>query len=89
MSCHDYPRSVPAEEHDRDRTPTERLPHLHPPADAAKYLGMSISWLAKAAVSGGGPRFVKIGRAVRYRRSDLDDHLAAKIRSSTSDVDGT
>jgi hypothetical protein len=48
---------------------------------------MSVSWLAIAAVNGGGQRFVKIGRAVRYRRSDLDDYLVTKIRRSTSDVE--
>jgi excisionase family DNA binding protein len=87
MSCHDYPRSISAEEHDHHRISTHEPTHLHQRADAAKYLGMSVSWLAKAAVNGGGQRFVKIGRAVRYRRSDLDDYLVTKIRRSTSDVE--
>jgi len=38
-------------------------PLLHP-RDAATILNVSVSWLAKARLSGDGPRFVKIGRAV-------------------------
>ena len=40
-------------------------PLLHP-KEAAKILNVSLSWLAKARLSGTGPRFVKIGRSVRY-----------------------
>lgn len=45
---------------------------------AAKYvreeIGLSCSpnWLAKLVVDGGGPRFWKFGRAVRYRADALD-----------------
>ena len=43
-----------------------------PPPDAARYLALSSSWLAKRRCYGGGPRFCKLGRRVTYRRSDLD-----------------
>lgn len=44
--------------------------------DAADYLKISESWLQKRRSSGTpGPRFVRVGRAVRYRRSDLDRYL--------------
>lgn len=36
-------------------------------------------------VSGGGPPFLRIGRAVRYRRSDVEAWLAARVRRSTSE----
>ena len=42
-------------------------PLLHP-SEAAKILNVSLSWLAKSRLSGNGPRFVKIGRAVRLSR---------------------
>ena len=45
-------------------------------AETADLLGVSASFLAKARVSGTGPRYVKIGRSVRYRRYDLDQVLA-------------
>jgi predicted DNA-binding transcriptional regulator AlpA len=42
------------------------------PMEAAEYLRSSKSTLAKRRLKGDGPAFVRIGRAVRYRQSDLD-----------------
>jgi excisionase family DNA binding protein len=42
------------------------------PEEAAAYLRLSKSTLAKMRLSGTGPRYQKFGRAVRYRRRDLD-----------------
>lgn len=54
--------------------------------DAAKYLGLSASTLAKLRMSGDGPVFAKLGRrAVVYRLSDLDDWLKRNRRKSTLD----
>ncbi len=36
--------------------------------------------------AGFGPKFVKLGHAVRYRRSDIDDWIAAQTRTSTTDA---
>ena len=47
--------------------------------EAAVYIGMSESWLRQSRMDSAEfseiPPFVKIGRAVRYLRSDLDDWL--------------
>jgi predicted DNA-binding transcriptional regulator AlpA len=59
-------------------------PLLHP-QDAAKILNVSTSWLAKARLSGDGPRFVKIGRAVRYLESSLREYIKGRTRGSTSE----
>jgi predicted DNA-binding transcriptional regulator AlpA len=59
-------------------------PLLHP-RDVAKLLSVSTSWLAKARLSGNGPRFVKIGRAVRYLESSLKEYIKARMRGSTSE----
>ena len=56
---------------------------LHP-ANAAKILGVSISWLAKTRLSGTGPRYVKIGHAVRYPESSLREYIQSRMRGSTS-----
>jgi len=54
---------------------------------AAILIGFHPSYLAKARLTGAGPRFLKIGpKSVRYRRSDIDLWLADKGRISTSDV---
>ena len=54
------------------------------PQEAAAYRRASPSTLTKERCAGGGPPFVKMGRSVRYRRSDLDNWIAANVRSSTS-----
>jgi predicted DNA-binding transcriptional regulator AlpA len=55
------------------------------PRDAAKILNVSLSWLAKARLSGNGPRYVKIGRAVRYPESSLREYIRGRTRGSTSE----
>lgn len=56
------------------------------PRDAARYLSSSHSTLAKMRCAGGGPSFTRIGRAVRYQRSDLDKWMEAGRVGSTSDT---
>jgi hypothetical protein len=53
-------------------------------ANAAKYLALSPSCLAKLRCYGGGPRFCKLGRRVTYRRSDLDVWREQRLCASTS-----
>ena len=56
-----------------------------PPNKAAKLLEISVSWLAKARVRGDGPPYSKVGRAVRYSPSLLEQWLRSCQRSSTSE----
>lgn len=53
--------------------------------DAATHVGLAASTLEKLRVVGGGPVFMKLGRAVVYDVADLDAWLAAQRRTSTSD----
>ncbi len=62
----------------------ESATYLTPP-EAAQYLRTSVSTLAKLRVYGGGPAFTRIGRAIRYRRAELDAYMAARIARSTSE----
>jgi excisionase family DNA binding protein len=52
--------------------------------EAAELLHLSRSYLRQLRLSGGGCRYAKFGRAVRYRLSDLLDWATAKSVSSTS-----
>lgn len=53
---------------------------------AAALLNVSIKSLQTWRSRGGtGPRFVKVGRLVRYRPEDLQAFVLAALRSSTSD----
>jgi excisionase family DNA binding protein len=51
---------------------------------AAKHTLLSVSTLKKLRLSGTGPKFMKIGRSVRYRQDDLDAWMAARVVTSTS-----
>ena len=55
------------------------------PREAADYINSSASTIAKRRLYGGGPKFSRIGRAVRYAKRDLDEFMAANTVSSTSD----
>jgi len=55
------------------------------PKEAAVRLRTSPSTLAKRRLFGTGPRYCRIGRAIRYRQSDLDEFMATTAVSSTSD----
>jgi predicted DNA-binding transcriptional regulator AlpA len=54
-------------------------------AAAAERLGVSPSFLAKARMQGVGPRYRKLGRAVRYAHADLDHWLQGCGRTSTAE----
>lgn len=51
---------------------------------AAEYLGLSVRTLQAWRVRGGGPVFVKLGRAVRYRPDDLNAWINERMAASTS-----
>jgi excisionase family DNA binding protein len=53
---------------------------------AAQYLGLKKNTLEVWRVKGGGPTFVKFGRAVRYRIQDLDAYVEKNLLTSTSQV---
>ena len=54
--------------------------------DAAEYVGLAASTLAKMRLRGSGPTFLKAGpRVVVYDTRDLDAWLASRRRRSTSD----
>jgi excisionase family DNA binding protein len=48
--------------------------------DAAEILGCSPRTLASWRLSGDGPKFVAVGRLIRYRRSDLEEWLQSRTR---------
>lgn len=52
--------------------------------EAAQYVRLGKPTLERARVTGEGPRYAKLGGAVRYRRADLDDWLASRLVASTS-----
>ena len=52
---------------------------------AALYLGCSTQWLEIARHRGYGPIFVKNHSIVRYKKSTLDEYMAARERLNTAE----
>ena len=55
-------------------------------SQAAEFLSLQKSTLEAWAIRGGGPAFVKFGRAVRYRISDLENYITNQTRQNTIEV---
>ncbi|WP_375208268.1 helix-turn-helix transcriptional regulator [Hyphococcus sp.] len=55
-------------------------------ADAAQVTGVPPATLATWRSRGGGPKFLKLGRVVRYRRRALYEWMAARERRHTGDA---
>lgn len=79
----------------RIRTVTQAAaPELLDEPAAASYISMSVAYLradrSRGHVAGStpGPAYLRLGRAIRYRRDDLDSWLAARRvdRSSRSQL---
>jgi predicted DNA-binding transcriptional regulator AlpA len=62
------------EMNDRENSiPQQRLTE----PETSKYTAMSRSWLRLKRMKGGGPAYIRIGRAIRYDIRDLDAWLSA------------
>lgn len=56
--------------------------------EAAEYLSLKKCTLEAWRSRGGGPRFVKLGRSVRYRAQDLNHWIENRVRANTSEALG-
>jgi len=54
--------------------------------DASERLDVSVRTLQKWRLQGSGPRFVKLGRSVRYDAGDIEQYIEAARRCSTSQL---
>ena len=68
-------------------THDQSLPHPLTPADylidtkaAAAYLGVAVATLTDFRLRGVGPNYIKVGRCVRYRRSDIEAWLVSRTK---------
>ncbi len=58
------------------------------PQEAAEYLRSSVSTLAKRRLYKRPPKFARIGTAIRYRKSDLDEFMAhTRVPVSSENVE--
>lgn len=61
------------------------MDHLINAEQAATILNISPSTLAKMRLSGGSPRYIKLGRRVAYRPADIEAWIEAQSFGSTSE----
>jgi predicted DNA-binding transcriptional regulator AlpA len=61
--------------------PTVTLPAFMDQKTVATYVGKSCAWFERARMLGEGPRFVKLGRHVRYRAEDILDWIKTDCHS--------
>jgi predicted DNA-binding transcriptional regulator AlpA len=67
----------------------EALPMVTPPPgvlqarDAARFVGLSESTLAKLRLNGNGPTYCKLGRRAVYRPADLEQWLQSRTTRDT------
>ncbi len=54
--------------------------------DLERLTGRARSCWQKDRLTGRGPKFVRVGRLIRYRRSDFEAWLDANTRTSTSEA---
>ena len=50
------------------------------PSEAAVFLKLSLSWLAKARKRGDGPPYIKLGKSIRYSEAALLQWLKSHQR---------
>lgn len=65
---------------------TVNLPQLWDQKVLAKYLGKSTAWCERARWAGEGPRFIKLGRHVRYRADDVMAWIEENARNCSGEV---
>jgi excisionase family DNA binding protein len=52
--------------------------------ETSEYLKTARGTLSKMRVTGSGPPYTRIGRAIRYKKSDLDQWMTERLTNSTS-----
>lgn len=60
---------------------------ITPPQLSAR-IGIKETTLANWRVLGRGPRFIRVGRSIRYRSEDVEAWLSGRTADSTTDADG-
>ena len=56
---------------------------LHDPEWLAEYLGIPLATVYQMNSRGNGPRRIRVGRHVRYRRADVDAWLDGRVVEAT------
>jgi predicted DNA-binding transcriptional regulator AlpA len=63
---------------------TVAMPQIWDQRLLAKYLSKSVAWCERARWEGTGPRYIKLGRHVRYRVEDVLSWMDQNVHTCTS-----
>jgi predicted DNA-binding transcriptional regulator AlpA len=58
------------------------MPRLWDQKRLAAYLGKSTAWCERSRWEGEGPKFIKLGRHVRYKAEDVLEWIDENVKSS-------
>ena len=72
-------------QNDECRDENHQAPSYRTEKEVARHLGLSVKWLQKMRLIGGGIPYHKFGSAVRYASADVRAFETESRRSSTSD----
>ena len=61
------------------------LEQLYNEKETAKLLSMSVKTLQRYRYTGGGPIYVKLGKSVRYKESDIEKYVSERTRYITTE----
>ena len=61
------------------------LEQLYNEKETAKLLSLSVKTLQRYRYTGGGPIYVKLGKSVRYKESDIAKYISVKTRNITTE----
>ena len=61
------------------------LEQLYNEKETAKLLSLSVKTLQRYRYTGGGPIYVKLGKSVRYKESDIEKYVSERTRYITTE----
>ena len=61
------------------------LDQLYNEKETAKLLSMSVKTLQRYRYTGGGPIYVKLGKSVRYKESDIAKYVSERTKYITTE----
>lgn len=74
-------------QHDDGSDEVKIISVLRTPDQAAQYLNLSTSTLAKMRCKGTGPEFCRLGGAIKYHHDSLDKYIHQRTFRSTTEAD--
>ena len=61
------------------------LEQLYNEKETAKLLSLSVKTLQRYRYTGGGPIYIKLGKSVRYKESDIEKYVSERTRYITTE----